>query len=194
MTLGRPQQFDTDIALEAAMDLFWLKGYEACSLQDLLKATRLSKSSLYKTFFSKEKLFEQCLIRYQTQLAKNMRMALNESQSGIGFIETILLENAEEARGKSKKIGCFLLNTAIEFAQEKPALATIVSKGISRIEAIFEDAVVLAQKNREISEDADAKELAQFIFNSFTGLKTRVKAGASQKEVKSIIKMTIKAL
>jgi len=194
MTLGRPQQFDTDTALEAAMNLFWSKGYEACSLQDLLKATHLSKSSLYKTFSNKEKLFEKCLLRYQDNLAKNMITALNESQSGIRFIEEVLLENAEEAKGSSKKIGCFLLNTAVEFTQEKPAIAAIVSKSITRFESIFEDAVMLAKKNNEITQDTDAKELAQFIFNSFTGLKTRVKAGASQKEVESIVKTTIRAL
>jgi len=194
MTLGRPQKFDTDTVLEAAMNVFWAKGYEASSLQDLLKATHLSKSSLYKTFLNKEKLFEQCLLRYQDNLAKNMRVTLSEARSGVSFIEQALLENAKEAKGNSKKIGCFLLNTAVEFSQEKPSIAAIVSKSIARFESIFEEAVTLAKRNKEISGVAGTKELAQFIFNSFVGLKNRVKAGASQKEVESIVKMTIRAL
>ena len=57
MTTGRPRQFNEEQALEAAMEQFWAVGYEATSLQDLLRVMKLSKSSLYQTFGSKHDLF-----------------------------------------------------------------------------------------------------------------------------------------
>jgi TetR/AcrR family transcriptional repressor of nem operon len=66
-------QFDPGQALASAMSLFWRKGYEATSLQDLLKATGLSKSSLYQTFGSKRALFERSLDLYRREMVARMR-------------------------------------------------------------------------------------------------------------------------
>ncbi len=63
MSIGRPLQFDPEQVLDAAMQVFWASGYDATSLQDLLQAMRLSKSSFYQTFGSKQQLFERCLRR-----------------------------------------------------------------------------------------------------------------------------------
>jgi TetR/AcrR family transcriptional regulator, transcriptional repressor for nem operon len=65
MIYGRPLEFDPDIALQAAMQLFWCKGYESSSVQDLITTMEVSKSSFYQTFKSKHILFQRCIVNYQ---------------------------------------------------------------------------------------------------------------------------------
>jgi len=86
-SLGRPLEFDPDKAIDSAMEVFWCKGYEATSMTDLLNAMDLSKSSLYHTFGSKQRLFERCLTQYADMLSTNMEKELNASRSGRSFIE-----------------------------------------------------------------------------------------------------------
>ncbi|HEY4745232.1 MAG TPA: TetR/AcrR family transcriptional regulator, partial [Desulfuromonadaceae bacterium] len=98
MTYGRPLAYDPDRALDAAMQLFWLHGYEATSLQDLLQAMGLSKSSLYQGFGGKKELFLRCVNRYCEEMATKLQALLDEAGSGLAFIETVLLNSASEAQ------------------------------------------------------------------------------------------------
>ena len=81
-TVGRPLEFDPNAALEAAMHQFWSKGYEHTSLQDLVTAMNLSKSSLYQAFGSKQQLLQRCLGRYADQFAAQLRQGLADAPSG----------------------------------------------------------------------------------------------------------------
>ncbi|MEZ4652849.1 MAG: helix-turn-helix domain-containing protein [Candidatus Eisenbacteria bacterium] len=105
MGIGRPLEFDPEVALKNATELFWRRGYEATSLQDLLGATGLSKSSLYQTFGSKHELFEQCMSAYRHRLVRDLRERLDASPCGLRFIESVLLEVAKEAGTKEARAG-----------------------------------------------------------------------------------------
>ena len=82
MSIGRSLQYDPDKALNTAMQLFWRKGYELTSLQDLLRATRLSKSSFYQAFKSKSELFKRSIQSYKSQLTDNLQLQLKQAGSG----------------------------------------------------------------------------------------------------------------
>ena len=74
--MARPREFNADAALERAMNVFWSKGYEATSLDDLCEATGLSRSSLYATFGSKHDLLLQTVERYTAQRTPVLAAAL----------------------------------------------------------------------------------------------------------------------
>src|SRR6201996_1574381 len=61
---GRPRSFDVEAAVERAMGVFWSRGYHATALPDLLRATKLSRGSLYAAFGDKHSLFLRALDRY----------------------------------------------------------------------------------------------------------------------------------
>ncbi|MBL8150962.1 MAG: TetR/AcrR family transcriptional regulator [Blastocatellia bacterium] len=193
MSVGRPLEFEPEKALQAAMEVFWRQGYEATSLQDLLKAMKLSKSSFYQSFGSKHQLFEMCINRYQDMVTATMIEALNHSSSAREFILNSFYTVAKEAR-KGKTKGCLVLNSANEFSQNDPVIAACVASGIENFTNVFLLAVKRAQSEGTISTNKTAEALASYLMSSMSGIKTLVKAGTSETKVKEIIEIVISVL
>lgn len=191
---GRPLEFDPDAALTDAMQLFWRKGYENTSMQDLLDAMQLSKSSLYQAFGSKQALFERCMTRYGDFMIGQLRTALDNAPSGVAFIRRFLESVLDEARGDCEARGCLVLNTANEFARRDPRIAEAVAEGLARFHEALLAAVQRAQREGDIPSDYDAVTLANYLVSSMSGLKTLSKAGADEASLRGIIGQVLKTL
>ena len=126
MTRGHPRTFDPEQMLDQAMQVFWQRGYEATSLQDLLAATGLSKSSLYQTYPSKRALFEAALRQYCSQRRRELRERLQAAASPREFLRAWLLCALEEERAGEPPRGCMLANVASEFSQADPEIAALL--------------------------------------------------------------------
>lgn len=194
MKLGRPLEFDPDAALEKAMHVFWSRGYEATSLQNLLEAMELSKSSFYQVFGGKHSLFERCIERFRDIQVARLREGLRRAPSGRVFIENCLRSLAEEARGPDQPRGCLIMNTATEFAGRDPTVARLVLKSAEQLSTIFAEAVRQAQAEGDIPADRDARALALYLMAGISGLRTLVKAGASPRAVEEIARVAMRAL
>lgn len=193
-SVGRPLEFDPDIALDAAMHQFWAKGYESTSMQDLLATMNLSKSSLYQAFGGKQQLFRQCMQRYADQFSQQLRDGLAKSASGRQFIEDFLDSVLDDISGESLPRGCLVMNTASEFAQGQPEIARDVAQSIERFRGVLRSAVERAQREGDIPTERDAQILANYLVSSMSGLKTQAKAGADAATLKGIISLVLKAL
>ena len=194
MNIGRPVEFDPDRALESAMHLFWKKGYESTSLQDLIQAMNLSKSSFYQAFGSKHQLFLRSIKLYRDSVVDEMYRLLGKAGSGRKFIEESLLSIANETRGVDARRGCLVMNSANEFSQRDPVIADLIKKSTESFSAILEKAVVAAQENNEIAPNKDPKVLAQYLLTTMSGLKTMVKAGTSANTIRAIANFALKTL
>jgi TetR/AcrR family transcriptional repressor of nem operon len=191
MSIGRPLQFDPEKVLALAMETFWTKGFEKTSLQDLLDATGLSKSSLYNAFGDKDELFQKCLRRYGNLMTSDLLKQFNSSESAVQFIEGTLLFAAGEAKRTGKPRGCMVMNTAAEFAQENKDVAIIVSESIGGFKAVFLKALEKAVEQGGVSARSDLKQLATFLVSSMAGIRSMVKGGVSDQEARSIVKIVM---
>jgi AcrR family transcriptional regulator len=97
VTRGRPLEYHSEQVIDAAMKLFWHNGYEATSMQELVGAMGLARSSLYQAFGSKSQLFLTCLDRYQEATALDLTSRLESATTGRAFIEGTLLWAIAEA-------------------------------------------------------------------------------------------------
>jgi TetR/AcrR family transcriptional repressor of nem operon len=194
MPAGRPLQFDPETALAEATAVFWVKGYESTSLQDLLEATGLSKSSLYQAFGSKHSLFERCLGYYRDTTSSLIAARLAASTSGLRFLQELLMEVAAEAGVKGPRRGCLMINTATEFAGRDRQVAKEVSRGTRRMLEIFEAAIHRAQRDGEISATEDASSLARFVMTTISGVRAMVKVGMPRKSLEQMVHLALKAL
>jgi len=194
MSVGRPIEFDPVQALDAATRVFWSRGYEATSLDDLLVEMDISKSSFYQTFLGKSELFRRCLESYRDASADHLRAVLDQAESGKAFLETILGSVAERVNDPMGRAGCLLVNTASEFAQRDPQIAALVTKALERFEDLFYAAVCRAQAEGEIPKSADARSLALFLMTNLGGLRGMARSGASPEKIRAVVKVIMNSL
>ena len=194
MTYGRPREFDIDRALEAATKQFWAVGYEATSLQDLLKSMGLSKSSLYQTFGNKHELFVRCLDHYQQSMVDKLNVQLDSSDSVKQFIANFLEGVIAEAKNSSGRKGCLLVNTANELSQRDADIAKAVTDGTVNVAKLFQQAIELGKQKKEINVDTSTEHLVSYLITSISGLRTMVKAGAETSTLKPVTDLIIKTL
>ncbi len=194
MAIGRPLEYDPNMALESAMNVFWRQGYEASSLQDLISSMGLSKSSFYQAFESKHALFKRCIKFYRQGLIDELQSKLSKTSSGKAFIQTLFRNVAKETTGTDGRRGCLLMNTASEFAQADPEIAELVSRSINNLTQVFELAIEQGQQQGDIPADKNKHELANYLVSSMSGLKNMVKAGANSKSIKQTANIVLSAL
>ncbi|MDH5668701.1 MAG: TetR/AcrR family transcriptional regulator [Nitrospira sp.] len=194
MIRGRPLEFDPQQALDAAVEVFWSKGYEATSMNDLLGAMALSKSSLYQTFGGKRQLFLRCLGRYQERFSAEMRGALQSAPSGLRFISGVFENVANTAEKCEGAKGCLVANSASEFGQRDMGLSKSVGRGLQGMGQIFIEALQRAQREGDLSTKADVNVLANYLVGAMTGLRTMIKAGLSKVEARSMVPVILNSI
>jgi TetR/AcrR family transcriptional regulator, transcriptional repressor for nem operon len=193
MNAGRPREFNTEQALEAAMQQFWRVGYEATSLQDLLEAMNLSKSSLYQTFGSKHELFLRSIDFYQQASVDELYESLNNSRTSKAFLKRLLEDVIAEAALKKKK-GCLLVNTVNELAHRDKAVSTAVLNGFNNVANVIRDAIERGKKEGAIKSSISTDTLVNYIVTNVSGLRTMVKSGADKIELVLVINMIMKTV
>jgi TetR/AcrR family transcriptional repressor of nem operon len=192
--VARPREFDSDAALERAMQAFWARGYKATSLDELCAATGLSRSSLYAAFGGKRALLHRSLERYQEQAVGRVSAALGRQgsvrQAIAGFVSE-LIDRIVEGPGRR---GCFIGNCAAELARGDRATAARVRRGLERIEGLFRDALARGQARGEIAASADAAELARYLVAAIQGLRLVGKANPDRAALESIAAVMLRCL
>lgn len=194
MNVGRPIQFDPDVALQRATETFWAQGYEATSLQALLSAMGLSKSSLYQCFGDKAQLFQRCLRHYCLEQSQAMRQRLAGADSPMDFIATSFREVADAPERCRAHWGCLLMNTATELGTRDPVFAEPLQEGLMRFRGVFQAAVEQAQGRDEIPAERDPEVLAHYLVSSMSGLKTMAKAGAPAGDIRAVTAVILRGL
>ncbi|MDM8349508.1 TetR/AcrR family transcriptional regulator [Pseudomonas sp. sp1636] len=172
------------------MQLFWSQGYEATSLQDLLLATGLSKSSLYESFGNKQSLFEAAFTRYFDIRARQMRERLEQAESPLGYIRGCLLSVLDDAQ-QGRPRGCMLVNVANEFSTGDPAVQPLIELATRRFRQVFELAFERAQACGELSDSQPPAALALYMHCAMSGLRTQTKSAIDQKDLLTVIELVM---
>jgi TetR/AcrR family transcriptional repressor of nem operon len=192
--MGRPRGFDQSEALKRALQLFWRKGYESSSLEQLLAATGLSKSSFYHSFGSKAELFAAALEIYQDGQATEIAERLEAEADPKQALKQLIASFTRPAAGEEQAWGCLTCNTAVELAPHEPRIAKLVADHQRRLEKIFASAFRNAQKDKRMALSHDARALASFVVAALSGLQVLARAGAERKRIDSAARIALDAL
>lgn len=194
MNAGRPLEFDPDAALDAAVQVFWSRGYEATSLGDLLQTMGIARSSLYQAFGSKRAVFLRALERYRDGLERELKRSLAASSSGIDFIRDTVKSVATGTERADGRRGCLVFNSAVEFGQSDPEISAQVAASLDAFARVFSEAIRRAQREGEIDNHADPDLVGRFVVCTMSGLGTFAKAGASRGELNELARLSLASL
>jgi AcrR family transcriptional regulator len=189
--VARPREFDEDLVLDKAMQEFWSKGYEGTSLQDLLDAMGLTKSSLYQAFGSKEALFAKVAERYRSGHASFRNKALDEP-TPRRIAERLLYGAVRLQSGGETPTGCLELNASLACS---PA-SEQVREGIVKVRVAFRrklrdrlQALVLA--GARLPEGQDPGSAALLLTTTIAGIGVQARSGCSPAELRDIAKAAL---
>ena len=181
--MARTKEFNEDKALDKAIEIFWHKGYNGTSAQDLVTHLGLSRSSLYDTFGDKQKLFSKSLQRYQKQSKDDIVKLFEDSKNIKETLHDIFKQAVIESLQDRITKGCFMVNSSVELAMHDEDISKIVKSNSQEMEAVFTNALKKGQASGDISKAADARVLARFIFNTYSGIRVLARAGERDKQV-----------
>ena len=154
--MGRPREFDVDDALDRAMRVFWAKGYQGASLDDLLAAMGIGRGSLYKAFGDKRSLYLAALQRYDAEIVDHAVRRLCDAAGGDGRarIARLLHDDIDAVEHGDDRNGCFLCNASVDQAPHDPAVAEAVRRSIDRLDAesVANAMVAAAKAARDLTE------------------------------------------
>ncbi|TDJ22603.1 MAG: TetR/AcrR family transcriptional regulator [Gammaproteobacteria bacterium] len=171
--MARPREFDEGRVREALMKVFWEKGYEATSMQDLVDATGLLKGSLYGAFGGKQALYMIALAHYdQTRIQAGIDMLTGED-SATEKITRLFDTVIDAAKAGVFAGGCLLCNASVEMAPVDTAVENSVKSIIRRFQAAVRTAI-----ETTVKPSVDAAALSGFIICAYFGARVLAKAGA----------------
>jgi TetR/AcrR family transcriptional repressor of nem operon len=192
--MPRRKEFDREDVLMKAMTAFRDKGYEATSIEELVRRMGINRFSLYQTFKSKHDLFVQALQAYYEKVALPFFARLRDSDEGLRVLETTLMKMVSRIKTGESPNGCLLCNTMAELGAKKDKrTAAILARYLNRVENDFHAALVRAKALREISVDVNARERAKVLVGYSTGLLSLAKV-LNEREMRASVRATMAAL
>ena len=192
--MARPRAFEPDAAIDRALDVFWSKGYEATSLDDLCAATGLSRSSFYGTFGSKKNMLLQTVTRYSEQRTPHLAAVLTQDMPVRDAFARLAEQFIDQIVSGSGRRGCFLGNCAAELPRSERAALAKVREGLASTEAVFHAALVRAQTRGDLATDADPAALARYLTAAFQGLRLVGKINPDRQALTDVAETMLQCL
>lgn len=192
--MPRTKEFEPEKALERAMELFWLRGYEATSVRELLGRMGIGRGSFYDTFGDKHALFLAALDRYEEVRTSWIVERLDGPGSVRDAIGDVFGRTVERLSSESGRRGCLLANTAVELGPHDPEVEEKIRRYLRRSEETFHRALARAQASGEIGDRHDPRSLARFFVNGLQGLRVLAKAGSDRATLEDAARVTLSVL
>ncbi len=197
MAAGRSRTFDKQLALESAMRVFWSKGYAGSSLTDLTAAMGINKPSMYAAFGNKEQLFIKSMQNYIEKYAVAHAKLLD--QTGLTVEQKLshyFLSIINGQCGESEPLGCFITASISEsISDDFPVAAQAQIAEIKSLsENVLVDFLTQAQADKELSQQHDVVQLAQYFISVVHGTAALARAGKSKQELTAVIQTALRVL
>jgi AcrR family transcriptional regulator len=186
-TRGRPRTFDPDTALRQALDLFWERGYEGTSLNDLAQALGVASASIYACFGSKEDLFRKVMALYGTTSGEPPRRALREQPTARAAIHAMLRATADEITRPDTPHYCMLILAAPIGAVENHAVREFLADRRRDQFTTIRDRLARGVTDGDLAAPASLDAVARYYTTVVQGLSLQARDGTDRAELEAVI-------
>lgn len=187
----RPREFSDTSVLDAAMDVFWSKGYEATSTADLCDRTGLGRGSLYNAFGSKHRLYEEVL-RHYADIGIRLQVEILERPGQVKErLRALMLWVIETDLDDQGRRGCLAINAAVDAGGRDAVVAEVVRRQFEDLESAIRELVVFGQGTGEITTDRSAARIARSVLSSYYGLRVLGKVVSDREMLMDVVEGTL---
>ncbi|MEO3874423.1 TetR family transcriptional regulator [Nonomuraea sp. B12E4] len=190
--MARTKEFDPEVALQRALELFWERGYEATSMSDLVERLGVARASVYATFGGKRELYLKALERYLEQ--GDVVEPLSQPGPALPALRAFLDRYVAECLADELRRGCLVVNTAVELAGRDPVAARKVAASWAELETALASSLVRARAQGEIPAGKDPHALARFLLVLLQGIRVLGRADPDPRRLRDAVDQAMKAV
>jgi AcrR family transcriptional regulator len=190
---GRPIGFDKDKALEAAMLLFWKRGFEGTSMADLTRAMNLNPSSIYAAFGDKHALFQRAVKRYMDSRAQYATKALKEPT--LEKVIRALFDNTVAfLTTPGHPPTCMTLAGAMGCSVDAAPARDLMTEIRKQNQVAMKERLLKARKSGELSKDVNVDDYTRYLSSILAGLSVQAANGSTKAELQRAAQMALRHL
>lgn len=193
--MPRCREFDVDQALDQALNAFWLKGYAATSMTDLMAAMGLSKSSFYECFGSKREALLAALSRYSARELAETRRHFSAAGPVAPLLAAWVRHSIDPAACRpSQRCGCLIVNVAVELAPHDGEIEDAVCRHLDMLAAFLAEAIQRGHADGSIPTGFEPAHSADMLLNLVAGIQVLAKGGVEAHRLAAIIDVQLDCL
>ncbi len=190
----RRREFETNLVLEKAMDLFWTNGYKATSVSDLLACMGISRQSMYNTFKSKRKLYLEVLDYYENNIVNKLFETLEAPEADLNAIKKFYEELLRLLYNNDIKRGCLIIRATTDFATNDEEIEKKVKSYYEHLNSAFFNSLSVAYRKGQLTYGQEPRALARVLTVNTVGLIVLSQTGISKRGLNSILKAYLKEM
>ena len=192
--MARLKAFDEERAIDAAVDCFWMRGYDATSVRDLAEAMGIGGASLYNAYGGKRALFARSLERYANRSMRERIVRLEAGHRPKEAIAAFIGEIVERSLKDPDRKGCLLINSALDVAPHDAAIGRVVSGYLDEIRDFFRRNLVAAREAGQVSRRIDADSIATHLLGVIAGIRVLARTGAGRRQLEDVARPALALL
>lgn len=169
--MSRTKEFDPDVALDRAMELFWERGFEATSMALLTERLGIGRASLYATFGDKHQLYLAALRRYLQTRDPDPLELLSRPGPVVPAVRALVEAYVHESLTDERRRGCLVVNSATELLPHDQPVTQLVESSWQSLETALSSALIRARAQQELPPDRDPRALARFLLVFLQGVR-----------------------
>jgi AcrR family transcriptional regulator len=191
--MARPLGFDPEQASAALMDVFWTRGFDATSMQDIEAATGLAKQSLYRQFGDKRAMYHAALKTYGAlEIASGAQLVVETPGDARAKLAALFDDVLDDMANASSRRGCFLCNASAELQTDDVATRQLVRLISDQLRAVF--ALALQADATYAGNPVLLSAQALKLFAGYVGLRILIKAGLTFAEGRVLVDQLLQDL
>lgn len=191
---GRPKIYDETTAIDNAVKVFWEKGYDNASSDDLLKAMGIGKGSFYFAFKGgKEELFEKSMKRVVDQYFNELKNAVSTCDDPVKLIKDFFFSLAGAQSPIGDK-GCYFGNALVQITDSSTGLKVLAAGYLQLLESIFLKAMQRGKELGLLKTEETPKALAAYLVNLWNGINVTKRMEPKQKKLLDLVKLNLKII
>lgn len=192
--MPKVETFNRDQVIQNAIEVFHDKGFNATSMQDLVDATGLNRSSIYNSFGSKRDLFLECLTVYQYKYQQDTSEVLLHSSTGYDAIKNMFLMYLDDIIKDKDGKGCMITNSKSEMANHCDRITGFLKTNQKQTLDLLSQLVSKGQNDGSINTNQNSENYALYLFSALQGIRMTSILENDKTKMEVLVKTSIDIL